>query len=287
MKSRRILYLVMIVAVALPILLGISQKPSRLVSAERMYQVLDTVQVGEKRVALVWFDFGPNTIAENKPQAEVILEHLFRRRIPVLLLSQYQQAERFLTTIPVEIAARLEREMPGQTWRYGEAWINGGFRPGGAIFMQSLASAGDISKFLGRDVSGMPITHYPRFASVGDLKGVALVGHVTGLTGVFDSIVQFLQKGDYRPTLVHGCTSITIPEAYIFLDSGQLNGLLEGIAGAAWYSEVLKTHYPATENRDLLVTNTALSTAHLVLIGLIVLGNVIPLFARLRRKRNG
>jgi hypothetical protein len=86
---------------------------------------------------------------------------------------------------------------------------------------------------------------------------------------------------------VHGCTSITIPEAYIFLDSGQLNGLLEGIAGAAWYSEVLKKHYPATENRDLLVTNTALSTAHLVLIGLIVLGNVIPLFARLRRKRNG
>lgn len=284
MKSRRILYLVMIVAVALPILMGVSQKPSRLVSAERMYEVLDTIEVGDKRVALVWLDFGPNTIAENKPQAEVIIEHLFRRRIPVLLLSQYQQAERFLNSIPKEVAARLEREMPGERWQYGDAWINGGFRPGGAIFMQSLASAADISKFLGRDVSGMPIIHYPRFGSIGDLRGVALVGHVTGLTGVFDSIVQFLQKGDYRPTLVHGCTSITIPEAYIFLDSGQLKGLLEGIAGAAWYSEVLKKHHPATENRDLLVTNTALSAAHLVLIGLIVIGNLMPLVARLRRQ---
>lgn len=274
----------MIVAVALPILLGISQKPSRLVSAERMYDVLDTVEVGEKRVALVWLDFGPNTIAENKPQAEVIIEHLFRRRIPVLLLSQYQQAARYLTSIPQEVAARLEREMPGEKWSYGEAWVNGGFRPGGSIFMQSLASAADISQFLGRDVSGMPILHYPRFAAIGDLRGVALVAQVTGLLGVFDSIVQFLQKGDYRPTLVHGCTSITIPEAYIFLDSGQLKGLLEGIAGAAWYSEVLKKHHPATDNRELLVTNTALSTAHLVLIGLIIIGNVVPLYARLRRR---
>lgn len=274
----------MIVAVALPILLGISQKPSRLVSAERMYEVLDTVQVSEKRVALVWLDFGPNTIAENKPQAAVIIEHLFRRRIPVLLLSQYQQATRYLTSIPKEIAARLGREMPGQRWEYGDAWVNAGFRPGGSIFMQSLASAADISQFLGRDVSGMPIVHYPRFAAIGDLHGVALVAQVTGLIGVFDSIVQFLQKGDYRPTLVHGCTSITIPEAYIFLDSGQLKGLLEGIAGAAWYSEVLKQHHPATENRDLLVTNTALSTAHLVLIGLIVIGNLVPLYGRLRRR---
>lgn len=286
MGARRILYLVMLVAVALPILLGVSQKPSRLVSAERMYDVLEKIEVTPNEVALVWFDFGPNTIAENKPQAEVLLEHLFRRRIPVLLLSQYVQAERFLTSIPKEVAARLEREMPGQQWRYGEAWVNGGYRPGGSIFMQSLASATDISQFLGRDVGGMPIVHYSRFASIGDLRGIKLVGQVTGLTGVFDSIVQFLQKGGYRPTLVHGCTSITIPEAYIFLDSGQLNGLLEGIAGAAWYSEVLKKNHPASENRDLLVTNTALSTAHLVLIGLIIIGNVMPLFSRTRRGAN-
>ncbi len=283
MDGRRLIYLVMMLAVALPILLGVSQHPSRLVSAERMYQVVEETQTKEGQVALVWLDFGPNTIAENKPQAEVLLEHLFRRHIPVLLLSQYQQAEGFLSTIPKEVAARLEKEMPGEKWEYGSAWVNGGFRPGGAIFMQALASSGDISKFLGRDVSGMPITHYPRFSSIGDLQGIRLVGHVTGLVGVFDTIVQFLQKGEYRPTLVHGCTSITIPEAYIFLDSGQLKGLLEGIAGAAWYSQVLKSHHPESENSELLVTNTALSTAHLVLIALIIVGNIVSLSQWYRR----
>ena len=280
MGGRRLIYLLMILAVGLPIVFGISQKPSRLVSAERMYDVVEQVRVQPGEVAMVWFDFGPNTIAENEPQAQVLIEHLFRRRIPVVLLSQYQQAERFLTKIPNEVAQRLEAEMPGQQWRYGEAWVNAGFRPGGAIFIQSMVNAADVSKFLGRDVNGMPISHYPAFSAIGGVERVKLVGEITGLVGVFDNIIQFFQKNEYRPTIVHGCTSITIPEAYIFLDSGQLKGLLEGIAGAAWYSEVLKEHFPHSENKELLVTNTALSAAHIVLILLIVLGNVVPLFER-------
>ena len=286
MGGRRLIYLLMILAVGLPIVFGISQKPSRLVSAERMYDVVEQVRVQPGEVAMIWLDFGPNTIAENEPQAQVLIEHLFRRRIPVILLSQYQQAERFLNKIPNEVAQRLEAEMPSQHWRYGEAWVNAGFRPGGAIFIQSMANAADVSKFLGRDVNGMPISHYPAFSSIGGVERVKLVGEITGLIGVFYNIIQFFQKNDYRPTIVHGCTSITIPEAYIFLDSGQLKGLLEGIAGAAWYSEVLKEHFPNSENKELLVTNTALSAAHIVLILLIVLGNIVPFFER-RRANHG
>lgn len=286
MGGRRLIYLLMLLAVGLPIVFGISQKPSRLVSAERMYDVVEQIKAQPGEVAMIWLDFGPNTIAENEPQARVLIEHLFRRRIPVVLLSQYQQAERFLTKIPSEVAQRLESEMPGQQWRYGEAWINAGFRPGGSIFIQSMVNAADVSKFLGRDVNGMPIAQYPVFSSIGGVERVKLVGEITGLVGVFDNIIQFFQKNEYRPTIVHGCTSITIPEAYIFLDSGQLKGLLEGIAGAAWYSEVLKEHFPNSENKELLVTNTALSAAHIVLILLIVLGNIVPLFER-RRATHG
>ena len=284
---RRLIYLLMILAVGAPVFLGISRAPSRMVSAERMYDVMQGVTFAPGEVAMVWLDFGPNTIAENEPQAVVIIEHLLRRRVPVILLSQYQQSERFLTRVPQEVAQRLEREHPGQTWRYGEDWINAGYKPGAAIFIQALVSAPDIAKFLGRDVTGMPIAHFPRFAQIGGVERVKLVAEVTGLVGVFDTVVQFFQKKGYRPTLVHGCTSITIPEAYIFLDSGQLNGLLEGIAGAAWYSEVLRKHFPASDNRDLLVTNTALSAAHIMIILLIALGNLIPLLNRFKRGRHG
>jgi hypothetical protein len=274
----------MILAVAVPVLFGLSQKPSRLVSAERMYSVMDSLAVSPGDVALVWLDFGPNTVAENEPQASVIIEHLFRRRIPVIVLSQYQQSEGLLRRIPQEVASKLEAERPGEHWRYGESWINAGFKPGGSLMIQALVNSPDISKYLGRDVTGMPISHYPTFASIGGVDRVKLVAEVTGLVGVFDTIVQFFQKNGYRPTLVHGCTSITIPEAYIFLDSGQLHGLLEGIAGAAWYSEVLKEHFPLSTNQKLLVTNTALSAAHIMIIALIVFGNIAPLVSRVLTK---
>lgn len=283
--GRRAIYLLMIIAVAVPVLFGFSQKPSRLISAERMYSVIESLRIEAGDVAMVWLDFGPNSIAENEPQAVVIIEHLFRRKVPVVLLSQYQQSEGFLRRVPEEIAKRLESEYPGQTWRYGEAWINAGYKPGGALMIQALVNSGDIAKYLGRDVTGMPIANYPKFASIGGIERVKLVAEVTGLVGVFDTIVQFFQKNGYRPTLVHGCTSITIPEAYIFLDSGQLHGLLEGIAGAAWYSEVLKSHFPQSNNQKLLVTNTALSAAHIMIIALIAFGNIALLVSRYKVRR--
>jgi hypothetical protein len=189
-----------------------------------------------------------------------------------------------LRSIPQEIARRLEGESPGERWRYGEAWVNAGYKPGAAIFIQALVNAPDVAKFLGRDVTGMPIAQYPNFSAIGGVERIKLVGQVTGLVGVFDTLVQFFQKRDYRPILVHGCTSITIPEAYIFLDSGQLNGLLEGIAGASWYSELIRERAPASDNSQLLVTNTALSAAHIMIILLIIVGNLRVLFMRKRKR---
>lgn len=284
--SHRYIYLLMIAVVGIPVLLGVSTKPARMVSAERMYSVVEGVEFSAGDIALVWLDFGPNTIAENGAQAEVLLEHLFRLRIPVLLLSQYPLSEGLLRSIPQRVADRLALEMPGQAWKYGESWINGGYKPGSGNFIQSLVASKNISRFLERDVLGMPIVHYPKFANLEGVEQIKLVAEITGLTGVFDTIIQFFQKEGYRPTFVHGCTSITIPEAYIFLDSKQLHGLLEGIAGAAWYGELLQRTFVKSSHKELLITNTALGAAQIMIILLVVAGNITSLYAWWRR-RNG
>ncbi len=146
--------------------------------------------------------------------------------------------------------------------------------------MQSLVNATDISNLLGRDVTGMPLVQYPAFKSIGGVEHVKLIAEVTGSVGMIDSIIQFFQKASYRPTVVHGCTSITIPEANNFLDSKQLHGLLEGVSGAAWYSEIQRRLHPQSENADLLATNTALGVAQLMIIALVVAGNLSPLVRR-------
>ena len=97
------------------------------------------------------------------------------------------------------------------------------------------------------------------------------------MVGVFDSYVQFFQTESYVPLFGHGCTSITIPEAYIYLDSGQLKGLLEGLAGAAWYSQLLAQNFPNRIPDSALTINTALGVAHLVIIFFILFGNIVGL----------
>ena len=141
--------------------------------------------------------------------------------------------------------------------------------------MQSLAKSENITALLGKDINGTELATFPKFAKIKGLESIKLVGEVTGLVGVFDTIIQFFQKDGYRPLVVHGCTSITVPEAYIFLDSGQLNGLLEGFAGAAWYSQLLTQNNLNRGADTTLIRSTAISVAQVAILLLIVLGNIL------------
>ena len=55
--SHRYIYLLMIAVVGIPVLLGVSTKPARMVSAERMYSVVEGVEFSAGDIALVWLDF--------------------------------------------------------------------------------------------------------------------------------------------------------------------------------------------------------------------------------------
>ena len=57
MKMRRIIYLLMILAVGIPVFLGYSRTPSRLVSAARMYEVMAKTEFKPGEGAMVGLDF--------------------------------------------------------------------------------------------------------------------------------------------------------------------------------------------------------------------------------------
>lgn len=279
--DRRVVYLFVFLALAVPIIFGYTVPPARMKSAEKMYSAVD--QAFEKNpegIAVVFLDWGPNTIAENKPQTEVLIEHLLRTRRRFAVATLYNLAAPFLDSVPKGVVARLQKEKPDERWEYGVDWVNLGYRPGQDLFLQNFAKADDLALFLRKDAFGTALKDLPAFANIKTLRDVPLVGEMTGLYGFFDMYVQFLQVAGYSPTLVHGCTSITVPEAYIYLDSGQLSGLLEGIAGAAWYSEILREKNLDRAVDSALVINTGLGIAHVVIIFLVFFGNVAAFLVR-------
>lgn len=272
--DRRVIFLLVLIALSVPLLYRYTIKPARMKSAEKLFNIVQEMSKEDGKVAFVAFDFGPNTKAENAAQAQVVLEHLMRKRIPVILFSQYALADPFLRAIPETVKELLERESPDQKWEYGTDWVNLGYRPGSSLIIQSIPKSTNLAETFVVDAFSSPLRDFPIFSQPITLKNIALLFQVTGLVGTFDNYVQFFQMTDYRPQFGHGCTSITIPEAYIYLDSGQLNGLLEGIAGAAWYSELMSREHPQRIEDDALLINTGLGIAHLLLIGLIIVGNI-------------
>lgn len=278
--DRRAIYLLVALALSIPLVMRYTVTPARMKSAESFFQLVEELQPAPGRIAFVALDFGPNTVAENGAQAEVVIEHLMRRRVPVALFSLYVQAEHFLSSIPDEIARKLALENPGSVWEYGKDWVNLGYRPGGALILQAIPKSPNLVELFKKDVRGNSLKELPAFRDVRGLESVQVLCEFTGLVGMFDTYVQFFQKKEYKPVFGHGCTSITIPEAFIYVDSGQLNGLLEGIAGAAWYSNLLQKAYPLRPVDKSAVLNTGLGVAHLVIIILIVLGNLSYLFER-------
>lgn len=278
--DRRVVYLLVLLALGVPLILNYALQPARMHSAEKAFEAVESLEVNPGEIAFVSLDFGPNSMAENKPQAEVLIEHLLRRRVVMALYSQYYLAEPFLEAIPSEAAKRLMQENPGQVWEYGKDWVNLGYRPGGSIMLQNIAKAESLPALFKTDARGNRLSDLPAFKDVQGLESVKLLAQVTSLVGTLDSFLQFFQKKGHRPLFVHGCTSITIPQAFIYLDSGQLRGLLEGIAGATWYSVLLERSNPQRRPDGLQVINTGLGVAHLVVIALVILGNIGMLIKR-------
>ncbi|NLF24814.1 MAG: hypothetical protein GX589_04055, partial [Deltaproteobacteria bacterium] len=144
--DRRVIYLLLLLALGAPLLLRYSVKPARMASAERLFKVVEETKFGPNDIAFIAMDLGPSTKAENGPQAEVIIEHLMRRRIKFAVFSIYYQSEPFLESIPMGVAERLMKEMVGQVWEYGKDWVNLGYRPGADSLIQGIPKSKNLAE---------------------------------------------------------------------------------------------------------------------------------------------
>ena len=83
----------------------------------------------------------------------------------------------------------------------------------------------------------------------------------------------------YHLPMVAGVTAVSAPEYYPYLQTGQLRGLLGGMAGGAEYEVLVKHPALATRGMD------AQSLAHIFIALMIILGNLAFLGEDRNRRR--
>ncbi len=280
--DRRIVYVAVMLSLLVPILFGSALKSAEFKSSQMFYDKIENLEVRDDELVLVAMDWSPSTKAENEPQTAIAIEHLMKRRIKFAVITTDQQGVPFLINLPQKVADRLH-ERTGETWEYGKDWVNLGYRPGRHIMIQQFPKSPDLHRFLKVDARNTPLSQVPCMRNIRRFSQIPLLIEITGFVMGLEYWLQFFQTDAHRPPVIHGCTSITIPQAYIFLDSGQLEGLLEGMAGCAHYAELVG--YTLDNPHKVMTNMTALSLAHFVIIAFIIVGNIGMFLKARHRKR--
>lgn len=149
-----------------------------------------------------------------------------------------------------------------------------------------------------------PLQTFPIMQGITSLNDVSLHIEITASASVMDWI-QVIRPSTSPPlTLGYACTGVMVSEAYPYLDSGQLVGMLPGLKGAADYERLVDEleqqevaagrrerpfDYDAPallplppSARELMFTQ---GTAHIVVIAFILIGNIGLLLSWRYRRR--
>ena len=206
-------------------------------------------------------DYDPGGIPEMVPMTKTALRQLLDKKCKIVITVLWNGGPGLVDRV---VRSVIETEYP--TLKYGEDWVNLGYKAGNEAVMvlmgQGVANAFP-KDYMGNDTRSMPIMRNVRDYSSFPM----LVNISSGYPGTKEWVQQV--QGRFHLPMVAGVTAVSAPEYYPYLQSGQLKGLLGGMAGAAEYEKLRNEKGSATRGMD------AQSLAHFVVAFCIVLGNVV------------
>ena len=279
--DRRWIFLFVAIAVTIPLLLQrpAPVKPSPIVID--LYEAIDALEPGSK--VLLSLDYAPSTVPENDPMSHAIARHVLSRDLKLYLISIWATGPPLITNM---IDTVIAPDFPDA--RYGEDFVNLGFKVGNQGLIQSLTS--DFRGQYTQDVGWGEFAARP-VDEIAMMKGIRTISdfdYIADIGSGFPGLKEWVQfAGD--PTGVPvggGVTAVEAPLLYPYYQAGQIDGLLGGLAGAAEYEAMLVGNYPrfGEAAQTALVRMFPQTWAHLVIVAFVVLGN-ISYFAQRGRRR--
>lgn len=260
--DRRIIFVFVLLGVVIPLLIpfNLPVKPTPTVQA--IHDTIEAVARKNGRV-LIAFDYGPSLTAELRPMALALLRHCFRSGVKVVGVTLVADGVGMAQDVFGVASKEYKRE-------YGRDYAFMGFKPGGGAFILNMGQ--DFQAALPRDNRGNDTRTMEITKDVRSLKDFDYVVDIAG-SSVTEIWIAYGQER-YRFRMASGCTAVMAPDMFPFLQAGQLNGMMGGLAGAAEYETLVGASDAATRNM------TPQSVVHLVILAFILFGNLIHFLGR-------
>jgi len=254
--DRRIIFILIAIAVIIPLLIPIGLPSKVSPPVEMAYQKIENLPEGS--YVLISCDYDPSTMPEIHPMLKSFLHHAFKKHHKVILMCLWPQGASL-----AEDALRVVT--PSYNVKYGEDYINLGYKIGGGVAILAIGSS--FKESFPNDMYGKSIDTMPIMNNIKSLNDVNIVVDLSAGDPGLPAWVMIAQARFHRD-IIGGVTAVSAPGFYPYLSSGQLVGLLGGMRGAADYETRLKILGTATQGMD------AQSIAHLIIIIFIIIANI-------------
>ncbi|MBN1314133.1 MAG: zinc ribbon domain-containing protein [Anaerolineales bacterium] len=209
-----------------------TSEPQESAILNETYSLVDGLQ--DSALVIAAFDFSPALYGELEPLASVLIEHLMEKNARIITISTEPTGPQIAQSV-------MEKTATGLDYVYGQDYLNLGYIPGGAAGLQAFA-ASPWAVFPGLDYTQQNIaSKTPATAELG--QALAAVDLVLVITADQDDLVEWIEQvgqftGFQAPIAAGSSASLEAwAQPYYYSEPKQLNGLISGIPGAAWYEK--------------------------------------------------
>ena len=261
----RWIYIIMLVVIIVPLFkpLGLPMSVSPEVKAYA--ETIEALPAG----SVVWIgaDYSPGSAAENDPQLAATFKHAMKKDMKVVIVSLWDQAPDLVQSVITPIA-----ESMGKV--YGVDYVNLGYKPAAGVALRAMTrdirdGAGNVD-YKGTSLDELPLMNEVTALAKGQVDLVVSIN--TGSPGYGDYLNYITDP--LGIALLSAPTAGMITGQMPFYRSGQIKGMLPGLAGAAQYE------YWMEEPGLACIQMDAQSLGHLVILAFILLGNIGYLASR-------
>jgi hypothetical protein len=266
--DRRIIFLIIGLCTLVPLLVPMGLAINISPEVRGVHDYIERLPEGS--VFLLSLDFDPASKPELYPQAVALLHHAFTRNLRVIAMTLWLPGTGMANEVVTHVAKQSGKAN-------GKDYVFLGWSPGGSSVIINMGQS--ITTAFPTDYYNQPTASLPVLEGVQSLRDVQyVVSLAAGTTGIETWYV--FGKDKYKFELGGGCTGVIAPGLYPLLRSGQINGLIGGLRGAAEYEVLIGRKGRAVAGMD------AQSVTHLAIIVLVILCNAFYMMIR-QRGRGG
>lgn len=222
--DRRIVYVVLSLVVLVPLIVPLRLMKEVSPRAREVFNAIDTLKDTGKPL-MISVDFDPASLPELYPMLISMIRHAFARNVKVLILGLWPNG----TGLGQQALNQAAQEFNKKN---GEDYVFLGYKAG--VDAVILGMGENIKAVFPKDGNGQPTDSLPMMSGIKKLADIGFIVSLSAGTPGYGDWLLYAQSR-YHAKLGVGSTAVQAADAYPYLQTGQITGLLAGMKGAAEY----------------------------------------------------